>query len=179
METITIHDKKFRLYIPSSKIESVIIDLASKLNRDLHKKEVIFLAVLNGAFMFASDLLKHISFNCRVSFVKLASYEGTQSSGRIRELIGINEVIRDKSLVILEDIIDSGNTLDELLGIVRTYQPAEIKIVSLLFKPDAYEYPHKIDYIGIKIPNAFIVGYGLDYDGFGRNLEDIYTIVES
>jgi len=179
METIIIHDKEFRLYIPSYKIETVLNDLASSLNSDLHKKEVIFLAVLNGAFMFASDLLKRISFNCRISFVKLASYEGTESSGRIKELIGINEVLRDKSVVILEDIIDTGSTLDELLAVVRTYQPDEIKIASLLFKPDAYEYPHKIDYTGIRIPNDFVVGYGLDYDGYGRNLKDIYTVVES
>jgi len=179
METITIHDKKFKLYIPAQSIRSTIEKLANSLNQDLENKEVIFLIVLNGAFMFASDLMKLISFNARISFVKLASYAGTESTGELQQLIGIHEVLKNKTIVIVEDIIDSGGTLQELLNQVKNYNPSEIRIVSLLFKPDAYEYNRKIDYVGFKIPNDFVVGYGLDYDGFGRNLNDIYTVVES
>jgi hypoxanthine phosphoribosyltransferase len=178
METITIHDKKFRLYIPSDKIESAISSMAKKINHDLRKKEVVFLVVLNGAFMFATDLLRRIDFRCRISFVKMSSYEGNESTGQVKELIGINEVLKDKTVVVVEDIVDSGNTLNDLQEILSKQQPAEIRLVSLLFKPDAFEYNYKIDYVGFKIPNNFIVGYGLDYDGFGRNLKDIYAVVE-
>lgn len=178
MESITIHDRKFRLYIPSEKIEKAVERLAAKLNHDLMKKEVVFLAVLNGAFMFAADLYKHIQFSSRISFVKLASYQGVESTGQVNQLIGIQEVLKDKCVVVLEDIIDSGNTLEELIRVLKEYHPAEIKVASLLFKPDAFEYTRKIEYVGFKIPNDFVVGYGLDYDGFGRNLKDIYTVVD-
>ena len=178
METVTIHDKKFRLYIPSAKIDQKVNALARELNKDLIDKELVFLVILNGAFMFAADLLKKVDLPCRVSFVKLASYDGTRSSGQVRELIGINEVLKDKVVVLIEDIVDSGNTLDELLQAIRSHQPADIRVVTLLFKPDAYEYNFRIDHIGFKIPNDFVVGYGLDYDGLGRNLKDIYTVVE-
>ncbi|MBN1952027.1 MAG: hypoxanthine phosphoribosyltransferase [Bacteroidales bacterium] len=178
METVSIHDKKFRLYIPSEDIDQKVSDLALQLSKDLKGKELVFLVVLNGAFMFASDLMKKLKLPARVSFVKLASYEGSQSSGQVRELIGINEILKDKTVVLVEDIIDSGNTLDELLQALKPHEPKEIRVVSLLFKPDAYEQSFRIDYTGFRIPNDFVVGYGLDYDGFGRNLKDIFTVVE-
>jgi len=178
MESITIHDKKFRLHISSGKIVAAVNALASQLNKDLEGSEVVFIGVLNGSFMFASDLMKKIRIACRISFVKLASYEGTENTGRLNRLIGINEVLTDKTVVIIEDIVDSGNTINTLIEHIGKLQPAEIKTVALLFKPDAYEYNHKIDYTGFRIPNTFVVGYGLDYDGLGRNLNAIYAVVE-
>lgn len=178
MESITIHHKKFRLSISSGKIVAAVNTLASQLNKDLEGREVVFIAVLNGSFMFASDLMKKIRIDCRISFVKLASYEGTENTGHLNRLIGINEVLTDKTVVIIEDIVDSGNTINTLIEQIGKLQPAEIKTVALLFKPDAYEYTHKIDYTGFRIPNTFVVGYGLDYDGLGRNMDGIYTLVE-
>jgi len=178
MESITIHDKKFSLSIPADQIVAKVDQMAVRLNKDLAGKEVVFVAVLNGSFIFASDLLKRIRLSCRISFVKLASYEGIENTGEIKELIGINEVLRDKTVVLIEDIVDSGNTLNSLIIQIASFQPAELKIVTLLFKPDAYEYRHRIDYTGFRIPNRFVVGYGLDYEGLGRNLDGIYTVVE-
>jgi hypoxanthine phosphoribosyltransferase len=179
MESITIHDRKFRLYIPARKIQEAVRRMASVINKNLGNKEVVLIAVLNGAFIFASDLIRQLNFNCRVSFVKLASYEGMKNTGQIRELMGIHEVLAGKTILVIEDIVDTGATLEEVINSVREHQPAEIRVVTLLFKPDAYESNLKLDYIGFRIPNDFVVGYGLDYDGFGRNLEDIYTVVES
>ncbi len=178
MESIIIHDKKFRLSIPLRKIAVTVNKLARQLNRDLQDKDVVFIAVLNGSFMFAADLLKKIRLSCRISFVKLSSYEGTETSGHIHELIGIQEELTGKTVVVIEDVVDSGSTLDALITRVKTMHPSEIITVTLLFKPDAYEYHTKIDYTGFRIPAKFIVGYGLDYDGLGRNLNGIYTLVE-
>ena len=178
MESIIIHDKKFRLTIPKGKIQNVVDNLALQLNTELQQKDIVFIAVLNGSFIFASDLLKKIKFNCRISFVKMASYDGIENTGQINQLIGINEVLTDKTVVLIEDIVDSGNTLENLMAQIGKHNPAEIKIVTLLFKPDAYEFSRKIDYIGFRIPNEFVIGYGLDYDGLGRNLEGIYTVVD-
>ncbi len=178
METVTIHDKKFTLQIPSRKIQRQVKKLAAQLNDDLAREDVVFIAILNGSFMFASDLLKKINFNARVSFMKLASYAGTQSTGEVTELIGNNEVLEGKTVVIIEDIVESGNTLNSIVNQLYRYGAARVKVVSLLFKPDSYEHPHKIDYTGFKIANDFVVGYGLDYDGLGRNLESIYKVME-
>ena len=178
MESITIHDKKFRLTISSGEIGKTIDTLAMQINSDLEGREVVFIAVLNGSFMFAADLLKKIRFNCRITFVKFASYEGLESSGQLKQLIGINEELEGKTVVILEDIVDSGNTINMLIEEIRKFRPSEIKTVALLFKADAYEYPYKIDYTGFRIPNDFVVGYGLDYDGLGRNLDGIYSLAE-
>lgn len=178
METISIHDKKFRLTIPMEKIVAKVENLASRLNSDLKDKDIVFIVILNGAFMFAADLLKKIKLSCRITFIKLASYEGVESSGQINQLFGINEVLQDKTVVIIEDIVDSGNTLNTLMTEIIRLKAAEIKTVALLFKPDAYEYNCRIDYIGFRIPDKFVVGYGLDYDGLGRNLNGIYTVVD-
>ena len=177
MQRVTLKDKTFELSIPYGKILETIEALARKINSDFEGKEPLFLVILNGSFMFSADLLKNISLNCQVSFVKLSSYEGTQTTHNVKKLIGLNEEIRDKSVIILEDIIDTGITMEKLLEEINSFHPAEISIATLLFKPAALQKKIDIDYVGIEIPNDFIVGYGLDYDGLGRNLKDIYKIV--
>src|SRR3989339_520755 len=173
---VQVLDKMFKVSIPSEEIQQSIQRLAQQINSDLKGKEVIFIGILNGCFMFAGDLFKHIDLECQITFLKLASYQGTSSSGNVKRLIGINENIEGKTVVIIEDIIDTGNTLDSIIKQLKGYEPAEIKVATLLYKPDAYEKTIPIDYMAFKIPNDFIIGYGLDYDGFGRNLKDIYTI---
>ncbi len=179
MNNIKLLDKEFKLSISAEEIETAVIRVADSINKDLKDKDVIFLGILNGAFMFASDLLRHITFNCQISFLKLASYQGTSNSGTVKRLIGINENIANKTVVVIEDIVDSGITIDHIIKQLNGYEPAEIKIATLLLKPEAYRKEVKIDYVGIKIPNDFIVGYGLDYNGYGRNLQSIYSILNN
>ena len=177
MSTVQVHDKKFKISLPSEKIQTSITEMADKINSDLKGEEIIFIGILNGSFMFAADLLKQITLDCNITFLKLASYQGTTSSGKVKRLIGINENIENKTVVILEDIIDTGITMESILKQLRGYEPKSIKIATLLYKPDAFLKDFKIDYIGLSIPNEFIVGYGLDYNGYGRNLKDIYTVI--
>ena len=177
MLEIQILDKKFREYIPEHSIQEVIAQMAEKMNNDLAGKDVVFLGILNGSFLFAADIFRKINFATRVTFLKLASYEGTSSSGSIKELIGWNEDVRNKTVVVLEDIVDTGNTLERIVGELEVRKVDEIKIATLLFKPDAYKKKFQIDYVGFEIPNDFVVGFGLDYDGFGRNLPSIYTLI--
>jgi len=174
MDSIMIHDKRFHLLFRAARIQSVIEKIGKQLNKDLAEKELVFLVILNGSFLFAADLIRRFKHPCRISFVKISSYEGTENSGSIKKLIGINEKLEDKTVIIMEDIVDSGNTLDVVIRELQSLKPAEIRIATLLLKPDAYEYSHKIDYVGFRIPNEFVVGYGLDYNGFGRNMNDIY-----
>ncbi len=176
---IKIRDKEFELRITSSTIQEAVSSLAKKLNQDLSNadKEVVFIGILNGSFMFASDLFKQISICCKITFLKLASYQGTQSTGIVKSLIGINENIKNKIVVVLEDIVDTGETLENIISQLRGYEPAEIRIATFLFKPKAYAKTISIDYVGIEIPNNFVIGYGLDYDGYGRNLPEIYSLV--
>jgi hypoxanthine phosphoribosyltransferase len=177
MKEVQILDKKFRVSIPEKDIQETVKKMAAQINSDLAGKDVIFLGILNGSFMFAGDLFKHISIPAQITFLKLASYQGTTSSGKVKRLIGINENIENKTVIILEDIVDTGNTLESIIKQLKGYEPAEIKIATLIFKPDAYKKDLPIDYAGFNIGNDFIVGYGLDYDGYGRNLSDIYTII--
>ena len=179
MNVIKLLDKEFKLSITAEEISIATKSVADRINKDLNNKDVIFLGILNGAFMFASDLLRHITFNCQISFLKLASYQGTSNSGTVKRLIGINENIANKTVVIIEDIVDSGITIEQIIKQLNGYEPAEIKIASLLFKPEAYRKSIKIDYVGMEIPNDFIVGYGLDYNGYGRNLQNIYSITNN
>jgi hypoxanthine phosphoribosyltransferase len=174
-----IHDKQFEIYIQSAEIREVISGMARQINEDLAGKDVIFLGILNGAFMFASDLIREMRLDCQISFLKLASYAGTSSTGTVKRLIGINEDIYQKTVVILEDIVDSGATLDNIIKQLKGYEPAEIRVATMLFKPAAYTKDIKLDYVGIEIPNDFVLGYGLDYQGYGRNLTDLYRVVES
>ena len=157
----------------------MVDELALKLNHDLKGKDVIFLGILNGAFIFAADLIRQIKTPCRISFVKTASYKGTHTTGRVETLLGLGEEINGKTVVIVEDIIDTGLTLEEVLKQIKSHQPAEIIVVALLFKCDACIKDVKIDYLGREIPNDFVIGYGLDYNGYGRNLRDIYKIKPS
>lgn len=173
-----VHDKEFEIYIPNGEIRRVISDMARKINADLAGREVIFLGILNGAFMFASDLIREITLDCQITFLKLASYAGTSSTGTVKRLIGINEDIYEKTVVILEDIVDTGVTLDNIIKQLKGYEPAEIRVATMLFKPAAYTKELKLDYVGIEIPNDFVLGYGLDYQGYGRNLADLYKVVE-
>ncbi len=178
MKETVIHNKRFRELISADVITKRIDELADEINRDCAGKEVVFLGILNGAFLFAAELFKRININAQISFVKLASYKGTRSSGSIKELIGWNEDIKGRHIIVIEDIVDTGHTLELVVGELKVRKVADIKITTLLFKPDAYLKKIPIDYIGFKIPNDFVVGYGLDYDGYGRNLPSVYTLVK-
>jgi hypoxanthine phosphoribosyltransferase len=178
MKEIQILDKKFNEYLTEKVIQHRVEELAKQVNSELAGKEVVFLGILNGAFLFAADLFRRIDFPSRISFVKLASYKGTSSSGSIKELIGWNEDIKNKTIVVVEDIIDTGNTLERIVDELIMRKAAEIRIAALLYKPDAYTKQIPLHYIGFEIPNDFVVGYGLDYDGFGRNLSSVYSLVK-
>ena len=178
MDTIQIKDKKFTVSIKEQDILKEVTRVANEINRDLAGKNPLFLSVLNGSFMFTADLLKRITIPCEISFVKLASYQGVSSTGVIKEVIGINEDLTDRTVVIVEDIVDTGLTMQRLLETLGTRGPKEIHIASLLVKPEKLKVDLNIEYAAMNIPNDFIVGYGLDYDGFGRNYPDIYTVVE-
>lgn len=169
-------DKYFVPYISEEQIQDAVRALAHKINHDYNGKQVMFLGILNGVFMFASDLMKHIDLKCQISFLKIASYEGTSSSGNVKRLIGINEDIKDHIVIILEDIVDSGFTLDHIMKQLAGYEPAEVKIATMFFKPKAYKMNFPVDYVGMEIPNDFIIGYGLDYNGFGRNISSLYKL---
>jgi hypoxanthine phosphoribosyltransferase len=178
MQKIKVKDKEFKLSITAGEINASVSRLAEELNRDLKEKNPLFLVVLNGAFIFAADLYRKITVDSEISFVKLASYSGTSSTSEVKELIGLNEKIKGRNVVILEDIIDTGTTMQYLINKLKYIGAAEVTLVSLLFKPSAFRENFRIDYLGMEIPNDFIVGYGLDYDGYGRNYEDIYKIME-
>lgn len=179
MRRIRLWDKEFEISIPFEKIQEAIKRIAVQMKVDLEDKNVLFVCILNGSFMFASDLMKELELqDAEISFLKLASYSGTDSTGQIKELIGFNENILDRTVVILEDIVDTGHTIADVMNKIRARGAKEVKIATLLFKPDAMKAPIHLDYIGMEIPNDFIVGYGLDYDRRGRNLKDIYTLVK-
>lgn len=177
MKTVQLKDKTFGISIPESEILGAVKTVADKINNDLKGRDPLFLVVLNGAFMFASDLMKMIDLPSQLSFVKFSSYEGTQSSGKMRELIGLNDDISGRTVVVVEDIVDSGYTMSLMINDLKKRNVFDLRIATLLSKPDALKYPVKLDYIALEIPNDFIVGYGLDYDGYGRNLKDIYTLI--
>ncbi|MDR2816508.1 MAG: hypoxanthine phosphoribosyltransferase [Proteiniphilum sp.] len=175
-EVITIRDKQFELFIGQETIEQEIKRIAGRINSDMKGKDPIFLTVLNGAFMFAGELMKEVSVPSEITFVRLASYHGTSTTNRVREVLGLNESIEGRCVVIVEDIVDSGNTIVALKKELEKYNPNEVKVATLLFKPAALRQKLHIDYVALEIPNDFIVGYGLDYDGYGRNLKDIYKV---
>jgi len=177
MKRVTLHDKTFELSVPAEKIQQAVNRLAQQINCDYSGSQPVFLVILNGSFMFAADLMKQIDFNCEVSFVKLSSYSGTESTHKVRELIGVDESIKGKRIIVVEDIIDSGITMEHMMNELKKVEPEDVRIATFLLKPDALAKDISIDYIGIEIPNDFIVGYGLDYNGLGRNLPDIYKII--
>lgn len=175
-EAVTIQDKQFDLFIEHEVIEHEIRRVAQQINAELADRNPIFLAVLNGAFMFAAELMKEVSIPCEITFVRLASYKGTSSTNQVTEVLGLNEDIEGRLVVIVEDIVDSGATMASLLQELAVFKPAEVKIATLLFKPAAMKKKLQLDYVALEIPNDFIVGYGLDYNGYGRNLKDIYKV---
>jgi len=179
MPMVKVKDKEFEISISSATIETAVQRMADEINRDYADKSPLFLAILNGSFVFAADLIRKVTIPCQISFVKLASYSGTTSTNQVREMIGLNEDITGRHIIILEDIVDSGITLDHLIHDLEKLNPADVKVACFTFKPEAFKKAFRIDYLGISIPNDFIVGYGLDYDGFGRNLPDIYKIISS
>jgi hypoxanthine phosphoribosyltransferase len=178
MNTIQIKDKKFAVSIGEKEIQEQVTRVADEINRDLAGKNPLFLSVLNGSFMFTADLMKRVNIPCEISFVKLASYQGVSSTGVIKEVIGVNEDLTDRTIVIVEDIVDTGLTMQRLIETLGTRAPKEIRIATLLVKPGKLKVDLDIKYVAFKIPNDFIVGYGLDYDGYGRNYPEIYTVVE-
>ena len=178
MSIVKIKDLTFKTFIPESEIQQRVKAVAEKINKDLDGKNPLLLAVLNGSFVFAADLIRNITIPCEISFVKLASYQGTTSTGKIKEVIGLNEDLTGRTVVIVEDIVDTGFTMKRMIETLGTRHPESIHICSLLVNPDKLQVPLNIEYAAIEIPNDFIVGYGLDYDQQGRQLRDIYTIVD-
>ena len=179
MKTISLLDQKFGMCISRSQVRNSIEHIAERINSDYEGKEILFVAVLNGSFIFAADLVRKVKPLCRITFVKVASYQGDSSQGIIRELIGLKEDLNGKHVILVEDIVDTGFTLDHMMKQIKsTYKPASIAVASLLFKPQSYRKSIVIDYVGLEIPNQFVVGWGLDFNGYGRNLEDIYVIIE-
>jgi hypoxanthine phosphoribosyltransferase len=178
MQTIKVLDKEFVPFITAKEIETRVKELAHIINETYSDKKPFFIAILNGSFMFASDVLKQISIPSQISFVKLTSYKGTTSTGNVITAIGLDNSLKDRHVILLEDIIDTGKTLYDFLPQLYNQQPTSFKIVTLLAKPSALQHPIEVDYIGFEIENKFVVGYGLDYDGYGRNLPAIYQLKE-
>ena len=178
MDSIKIKDKSFRVSIPEAEIKTRVKALAEQMSKDLEGKNPIFLAVLNGAFIFAADLMREMTIPCEISFVKLASYQGTTSTGKVKEVFGINENLSGRTVVIVEDIVESGQTMKQMIESLGTRNPASVQICTLFFKPEKLKEELTLDYVAFRIPDDFILGYGLDYDGLGRELKDVYTIVE-
>ena len=178
MDTVKIKDKSFRVSIPEAEIKERVKALAEQMSKDLEGKNPIFLGVLNGSFIFAADLMREMTIPCEISFVKLASYQGTTSTGKVQEVLGINEDLSGRTVVIVEDIVESGQTMKQMIESLGTRNPESVRICTLFFKPEKLKEELNLDYVAFSIPDDFIVGYGLDYDGLGRELKDVYTIVE-
>lgn len=178
MSIVKIKDKTFKTSIPEAEILKRVKAVADRINNDMADKNPLLLAMLNGSFVFAADLIREIKVPCEIQFVKMSSYQGTASTGNVKQLIGLNQDIKGRTVIIVEDIVESGLTMQKLLDILHEKEPADIQICTLLLKPECLEVPLDIRYVAIEIPNDFILGYGLDYDQQGRNLRDIYTVVE-
>jgi hypoxanthine phosphoribosyltransferase len=176
METVTLHNKKFKIFISDTEIASIVNSIAKQINSS-NVEAPIFIAVMNGSFLFAADLMRNITIpNTEISFIKLSSYIGTKTSGEVKQLVGINNNIAGRNVIILEDIVDTGITVNNIINLLKKEQVNDIKIATLLFKPNAYKESHTIDYIGKSITNDFVLGYGLDYNELGRNLKHIYKL---
>lgn len=177
MSVINVHDKRFAVYLSENEIQEKVKGMAAQISNDYAGRRPLFIAILNGSFMFAADLFKHLTIEAELCFIKLASYKGMKSSGKVLTTIGLEEDIFGKDVIIVEDIVDTGKTLNKFLPKLGHQQPKSLKIATLLHKSEATEYPLKLDYVGFVIPNKFVVGYGLDYDGLGRNLKEIYQLI--
>ena len=177
MSTVVLHDKKFKICMTAAQIDQAVAKVAEKINTDLKDVDVpIFLSILNGSFMFTADLMRKIEVKSDVVFVKLASYQGTESTGEVKQILGLSKSVEGKTVVVVEDIVETGNTIEEIHKILKDAGAADIKICTLLYKPDAYKKDIPIDYAALQIPNDFIVGYGLDYNQLGRQYKDIYVL---
>lgn len=179
MSTIKVHDKEFIPYLTSDEIQKQVARVAAEINNEYKNKKPLFIAILNGAFIFAADLFKQIDLEAEIAFIKLASYKGVKSSGKVITAIGLDADLYGRDVIIVEDIVDTGKTLSQFLPQLDHQHPASLKIAALLHKPDAMVHPIKIDYLGFTIPNKFVLGYGLDFDGLGRNIKEIYQLVGS
>lgn len=178
MNTIKVHDKYFKPYLSAQQIDEQIKRIAAQINIEYKDKNPLFIAILNGSFMFASDLFKELEIEAEICFIKLASYKGTKSTGQVITSIGLDENLKDRHIILVEDIVDTGKTLHQFLPQLLNQSPASLKIATLLHKPEALQYPLSLDFIGFKVPNKFLLGFGLDYDGLGRNLKEIYQLTE-
>jgi hypoxanthine phosphoribosyltransferase len=178
MSQIQVKDKMFVPYLTASQIDEQVKRMGKEINRDYAGQKPLFIAILNGSFMFASDLFKELDCEAEICFIKLASYKGTRSTGNVITSIGLDEPLKGRDVVVLEDIVDTGKTLSQFLPQLHDQQPASLKIAALLHKPEAVQFPIKIDYLGFNVPNKFLLGYGLDYDGVARNLREIYRLSE-
>lgn len=173
-----IKDKYFVPFIKSDTLQSRIRELGQQLSKDYASKNPLLIGVLNGSFMFVADLFKNIDIDCEITFIRVSSYQSTESSGQVKQIIGLKESIQGRHVIIIEDIVDTGLTMQEVLGQMASMKPESIKIMTLLYKPEAIKVPLKLDYVGFEIENRFVVGYGLDYDNLGRNLDEIYVLSE-
>ena len=176
---VQLHDKKFEIFIAAEEIEFAIQNMAKQIEADFYEETPVFIGVLNGSFRVVADLMKFYDRPCEVSFVKVSSYEGTESTGDVQELIGLGMDVSQRTVILVEDIVDTGNTIEVLTKQFKNLNAKHVRIATLFLKPDAYKKDIKLDYVGIRIPNKFIVGYGLDYDGLGRNLKDVYQLAIS
>jgi hypoxanthine phosphoribosyltransferase len=176
MDRVRLHDKTFEPFITAAELDKAIDRVAGEINAAYAGKRPLFLGVLNGAYFFAAELVKRVTVECEITFVKVASYHGTQSSGQVAQLIGLNERLNGRHVVVLEDIVDTGSTMEHILALLKDHHPASIAIASMLFKPDVFKKDFPIDHVALRIPNAFVVGSGLDHDGLGRNLPGIFRI---
>lgn len=178
MSEIQVNDKKFIPYLTAAQIDEQVKRLGREINNDYEGKRPLFIAILNGSFMFASDLFKELTIEAEICFIKLASYKGTKSTGQVITSIGLDATLTGRHVIVLEDIVDTGKTLNEFLPQLINQQPATLKIAALLHKPEALAHPITIDYLGFNVPDKFLLGYGLDYDGYARNLKEIYRLIE-
>jgi len=178
MNSIKVHDKEFKTFFSAEEIHIQVNRIATQINNEYNGKRPLFIAILNGSFMFATDLFKALTIEAEICFIKLASYKGIKSTGQVVTTIGLDQTIKDRDIIVIEDIVDTGKTLHEFLPQLLNLAPASIKIATLLHKPDALKHPLQLDYIGFEVPNKFLLGYGLDYDGLGRNLNEIYQLVD-
>ncbi len=179
MDKVKIRDKEFEKYLSQAEIEAAIDRVAEQMTADLSDSDPLFIAILNGSFMFVSELMKRVNIPSELTFIKLASYDGVSSTGDVKRILALNKSIENRTVVILEDIVDTGNTMDHIIKELSIQNPKEIKVATLLFKPDALVKKVPLDYVALEIPSDFIVGYGLDYDGYGRNLPDIYKVINN